>query len=444
MPTGNKTFAADSGGRGMPTRQHEAADAIEHHCEDPLTGLYSKEAFFQKAHRQMQVRPDRKYVIICSDVENFKLFNDAFGYAEGDQLLKSIEEALRKLAGDTGICGRMGADRFMLLLSRRERPEDYARLMESMDESLPAYSGKLVKWGIYEVIDPVIPVEQMCDHALMAKDSIKGQYNTRFALYDDALRDKLLREQRMIASLGEAVQAKQLAVYLQPKFALADNSLAGAEALVRWIHPELGFLSPGEFVPLLERKGFISQLDRYMWEQACALLHDWQARGLKSVPISVNVSRADIYQPEFPDVLPALVEKYQVDSKMLHLEITESAYAEDTEQIIEAVDRLRTWGFCVEMDDFGSGYSSLNMLSRVKMDVLKLDMKFVQTEVTNAGERGILPLVVEMAKKMDMRVVAEGVETPEQLQYVRDAGCDYVQGFLFAKPMPSAEFEKYL
>lgn len=220
--------------------------------------------------------------------------------------------------------------------------------------------------------------------------------------------------------------------------------MTGAEALVRWIHPEWGFMSPAEFIPLFEKNGFIHRLDKYIWKQVCELINKWKGEGYPLLPVSVNVSRIDIYQMDLADTLVSMAEKYGIDPSYLHLEITESAYSENPGQIINTVNQLRQHGFVIEMDDFGSGYSSLNMLNQMEMDYLKLDMKFIQNELSKPEERSILNYIIAMAHGIGLRVVAEGVETREQLNRLRDTGCDYVQGYYFAKPMPVEEFEKLL
>lgn len=421
----------------------ENAAMVNQFRYDPLTKLYSKSFFYEKAREQILAHPERKYTIICSNIENFKLFNDIFGIVAGDRLLQKIGDMYRDMMEGDDICGRFSADRFLLLHSR-EGNEDYTRLKQLMPKTMGEIGDAVLKFGVYEVTDPTVSVEKMCDRALLAANSIKGKYNVHFAMYDDALRTKLLRERRIADCMEAALREGQFMVYLQPKFSLLDDRLSGAEALVRWIHPEMGFLSPGEFIPLFEKNGFITQVDQYIWEQVCILLQGWKERGMALVPISVNVSRADIYQADLPNILMRLIQKYEIDPKLLHLEITESAYTENPEQIIDTVSRLRGMGFIIEMDDFGSGYSSLNMLNQMKLDILKLDMRFIQSEAAKPLNQGILRFIMELARGMNLSVTVEGVETREQLGRIREMGCDYVQGFFFAKPMPVADFEGYL
>ena len=409
---------------------------------DRLTGVYSKEFFYRKVRQELEDNPDREYTIVSSDIENFKLFNDVFGVAAGDRLLKDMADRLRKMAVDGEICGRFSGDRFLLLMER-EKEHENRRLFENVAKDVFQSHLKniIIKWGIYEIYNRSVPVEHMCDRAMLAADRIKGQYNVCFNVYDDTMREKLLRERAITDSMEDALRDEQFVIYLQPKYSLQDDSLAGAEALVRWIHPEWGFMSPGEFIPLFEKNGFITQMDRFVWERVCSILQKWKRQGRPLLPISVNVSRADVYQSDIEEIFLGLIRKYDIDPKYLHLEITESAYAEDPRQIIDTVDSLRSLGFIIEMDDFGSGYSSLNMISRMKMDILKLDMKFIQNDAATTSDQGILHFITGLARWMNLSVVAEGVETREQLLRLREIGCDYVQGYLFSRPMPVEEFE---
>ena len=424
----------------------ETAAMVNQFQYDRLTGVYSKEYFYHKVRERLDTDTGREFTIICSDIENFKLYNDTYGREAGDRLLQKAAASLQRMADkDSAICGRYGADCF-LCLQEQERTRLYRESLpgETSFERAEGMEHISVKWGIYEITDRSVPVEQMCDRALLAAKSVKGQYNRPFAVYDDALRSKLLREKAITDTMETALAEEQFALYFQPKYSLNDDCMAGAEALVRWIHPEWGFMSPGEFIPLFEKNGFITRLDKYVWERVCAQLRDWQEKGYPLLPVSVNVSSVDIFQSHMVDVLRGIVQKYGVDPGYLHLEITESAYAEKPGQIIRTVKELRSLGFVVEMDDFGSGYSSLNMLSQMSLDVLKLDMKFVQNEIEKPATQSILDDVVSMAHRLHLSVVAEGVETQEQVHRLRAVGCDYFQGYYFAKPMPAAEFEELL
>ena len=408
---------------------------------DRLTGLYNREFFYEKVRERLQKDPDKEYTIICTNIENFKLYNDNFGTTAGDRLLQQIAQNLREKSGENAICGRYGGDRFMCLQEREKEQKDRAVFETGFSKNV---KNVVMKWGIYEITDRSVQIEQMCDRALLAADSVKGQYNRHYAVYDDTLRARLLREKTITDAMESALAEEQFVVYLQPKYSLREECMAGAEALVRWNHPKLGFISPGEFIPLFEKNGFIPQLDQYVWEKVCTYLHEWRQKGYPTLPVSVNVSRADIFQIELVQVLTELTQKYGIEPSNLHLEITESAYAENPTQILQAVNQLRKLGFVIEMDDFGSGYSSLNMLNQMQMDILKLDMKFIQNEMAKPVSQSILSYVVSMVHGMKLSVVAEGVETREQLERLQSIGCDYVQGYFLAKPMPASDYEELL
>ena len=420
----------------------ETAAMINQFQYDRLTGLYSKEFFYQRVRETLRQNSGQNYYLICSDIVNFKLINDVFGVAAGDRLLCGIADMYRRYVGEGGICGHLDADRFACLLEFDDvfTEQMFISANEEINR-LQNAKNVAVKWGIYSVGNQNVTVEQMCDRALLAARSIKEQYGVYYAAYDDKLRDELLRQQAIIDSMETALKEGQFLVYLQPKYRIWDETLAGAEALVRWKHPEWGFQSPAEFIPLFEKNGFITKLDQFVWDKTCFYLRKWDEEGYPPIPVSVNVSRADIYHADIADIMMRTVTKYGLTPSRLHLEITESAYTEDPGQIIETVRHLRELGFVIEMDDFGSGYSSLNMLNQMPIDILKLDMQFVQSETAKPMDQGILQLIMELARRMHLSVVAEGVETKTQLDRLSETGCEYVQGYYFSRQMPEGEFE---
>lgn len=409
---------------------------------DRLTGLYSKEYFYQRVRETLALNPGKAYDVICSDIENFKMINDAFGVQAADRLLQSIAALYQKAVGENGFCGRLNADRFACLIEHREDYTD-GMFREAL-ERINVISGMKnmgMKWGVYPVKNDMASVELMFDRALLTVQSIKGQYGTYYAIYNDALRSKLQHSQMITDSMESALAEKQFEIYLQPKYRLKDSALIGAEALVRWNHPEWGMQSPAEFIPLFEKNGFITKLDQYVWDETCKILQKWDKAGTPPLAISVNVSRADIYHADIAEILLEAVKRHGLAPKRLHLEITESAYVEAPDQIFDTVGHLRKLGFVVEMDDFGSGYSSLSMLGKMPVDILKLDMKFLQNEIDQSPREGIMQFIMSLARYMKLSVVAEGVETEEQLNHLREIGCDCVQGYYFAKPMPVPDFE---
>lgn len=421
----------------------ETAAMVNQFKFDHLTGLYTKEFFYQKVRECLDENPGKEYTILCCNLENFKLYNDTFGRKAGDRLL--VEEAgiFQKRVDENAICCRYNADRFLCLTDKESEKIGRKCFMKARKLNRSELPENIsVKLGIYEIKDRSVSVEQMCDRALWVVDTIKGMYDQHLAVYNDILRDKLLREQAITDAMERALEDEQFAIYFQPKYSLSNDCMTGAEALVRWIHPEWGFMSPGEFIPLFENNGFIRRLDEYVWEKTCEKICDWKKQGYSLVPVSVNVSRADVYQLHLVDIFCGLTPKYGIDPSLLHLEITESAYTENPEQIISTVKELRRRGFAIEMDDFGSGYSSLNMLGQMSLDILKLDMKFIRNEMEKPVEQSLLNDVISMAHRLHLDVVAEGVETKEQKERLQTMGCDYAQGYFFAKPMSDREYEK--
>lgn len=423
----------------------ETAAMVNQFMRDQLTGLYTKEFFYRKVRECLDSSPDKEFTLLCCNIENFRLYNDTFGRKAGDKLLKEAADIFRKRVSENSVCCRYTADRFLCLTDKESELKGRESFSQARKTTRSELSDNLpVKIGIYEIKDRTIPVELMCDRAVWVVDTVKGIYDQYVAVYDDKIRGILLREQAITDVMETALEEKQFIVYFQAKNSLDDDKMVGAEALVRWIHPEMGFMSPGEFIPLFEKNGFIRKLDEYVWESVCEKLREWKDRGYEIVPVSVNVSRADIYQSHLVETFCGLIEKYDIEPKYLHLEITESAYTENPEQIISTVEELRKTGFVIEMDDFGSGYSSLNMLGEMSLDILKLDMKFIRNQMSKPAERSLLKAIVEMAHTLDLKVVAEGVETEEQRDRLKAIKCDYAQGYFYAKPSPSAEYEKLL
>lgn len=412
---------------------------------DRLTGLFGKEYFFQSVRNILTQRPGNEYVIICSDIENFKLLNDICGIAAGDRLLRNVADMYKKILGSDMICSRLNADQFACLVEQKDQGvvEEFVQASKRLS-SQTMIRNFVMKWGVYQITDMSISVEQMCDRALLAARSIKGRYGKSYAEYDDELRSSLLHEQAITESMEPALANGEFEVYLQPKFRVRDGRLSGAEALIRWNHPTMGFLSPAQFVPIFEKTGFITKVDEFVWEKTCSVLRELEDNGYPQIPISVNVSRADIYNVDLQTTLTGLTESYGIPRDRLYLEITESAYTVDQKQIVSVVDDLRKLGFIIEMDDFGSGYSSLNMLNEMPVDVLKLDLKFLQSDRSKIMGRGILHFIVGLARWMGLSIVAEGVETAEQAQRLLDLGCDYAQGYYYAKPMPVSQFKALL
>ena len=413
---------------------------------DELTGLYNRQYFFHKVKEQLDADPGREYLIVCSDVYNFKLINDVFGTWRGDALLKRIADELRNQTVKGEIYGRLERDRFGLLMLKENYSEEVfaaeaQRLLYLEDDiSYPVQ----VCIGVYEVRDRTLPVAVMCDRANLAINTIKGKFGRDVAYYDHRLRDDLMREQELAGELPEAIEKRQFEIHLQPQVD-AEGRILGAEALVRWNHPLKGRIGPGDFISVFEKNGQIVDLDRYVWELACMQLQKWKMEGRDHIYLSVNISPKDFFFLDIHKVFTELVEKYEIDPACLKLEITETAVMTDMEKQLKLIDRLREAGFVVEMDDFGSGYSSLNMLKNIQVDVLKIDMAFLGKADDEFRARVILRAIVELSRQLQIPVVTEGVETEEQVLFLKEIGCGIFQGYYFAQPMEVSAFEdKYM
>lgn len=411
---------------------------------DTLTDFYTKEFFYRYARQELRDHRDQKFDIICSNIENFKFVNERYGIKNGNKVLKFIADIYRKYDRGDSIFGYFGTDKFFVLLKHWPsfNPEFFDIVCKDIHDNAPV-PNLVVKFAIYQDIDRSLPVPTMCDKALIALDRIKKSYGKSVARYDASLNTKLLREQNILDAMEEGIHQHQFVVYYQPKYDIRLDRISGMEALVRWKHPEYGMISPGEFIPLFEKNGFITTLDFYVWEEALKTLQKWTTQRMPVFPISVNVSRADFVLSNFTEKLHALVTHYDVKPALLHLEVTESAYTENPDEIIHAVKQLRVLGFKIEMDDFGSGYSSLSMLSELPIDILKLDMSFVQKE-SSLQKKSVMSFVLSLARWLEMDTIAEGVETKEQLEALKIMGCRQVQGYYFAKPMPLHEVEQHI
>jgi diguanylate cyclase (GGDEF)-like protein len=424
--------------------QNELRYIAEH---DPLTNICNKAAFYRKTKLMLDKAPDIAFVMIAFDIEKFRLINDIFGHGEGDRLLRYIAQRMQTLFADSGTYSRIDADNFALCVPYD--PQLLRKRMAECDRELKEYDlpfEVLLVYGLYIIDDRTLPVSIIHDRAEMAKRTVKGNYVNRYAYYDDHLRKTLLDELDIVNDMNGALQKRQFEIYLQPKCKLATGEIVGAEALVRWNHPTRGVLLPGAFVSIFERNGFIMKMDVYVWEQVCALIRGWMDRygGKPPIPVSMNISRADIYNPALVKTLCSMAERYGVPHKYIELEITESAYAEDPKLLSELISALRNESFTVEMDDFGSAYSSLNMLKEIQVDLLKLDMRFLYGNDPDGRGGTILSSVVRMARYLALPVVAEGVETVEQCRFLASIGCTIGQGFLFYRPMPVGDFERLL
>ena len=411
---------------------------------DQLTNLYRASAFYYKAKKKMEEEPEEKFDIIVLDISNFKLVNEIFGRQSGDRLLKNFALFMIGMEDtELGVLARIAADDFYLLMPRKLHFYDkLIREVERFFKNYPLPVHLSAKIGVYKVQNEKISVEQMCDRARLALDSIDKNSDNQIGFYNEKLHESLILEHKILDSVQDALKNHEFKLYLQPKVNMVTGEIIGAEALVRWIHPEFGFIFPNKFIPLLERENMVYDVDKYIWEETCKILKLRKEMGLKSVPISINVSRGDFYEKDLVEVLIHLIQKYDLDTKLLHLEIIERAYVNDSENIFVVLSRLRENGFIVEMDDFGTGESSLAMLAKMPVDYLKLERYFLVLAQDNKRQLEIIRLIINLAKTLEMDVIAEGVETNEQASFLLSMGCQYAQGYLYGRPAPAGEFLK--
>ena len=412
---------------------------------DELTGIYNKQAFYAKTKEMLLDNQDKNFDLLRINIERFKVLNDLFGESTGDKLLRYIGKFLKEINLPLCVSGRLYADNFVVCYEAGKG--DSRRMINTLQmvaDSFAINNRTILSFGLYRIDDKTLPVSVMCDRANMALWKAKGNFKNPYCEYDEKMRQQVLKEQKIINAMERAIQNKEFTLYLQPKYDIEKGTIIGAEALVRWISLENGFISPGDFIPVFENNGFVYEVDKFIWEESCRYLRKWLDEGREVHPISVNVSRIDLYTPKLVQHLVNLREKYQLPSQYLELEITESAYTEDPEQIITITRQLREAGFVILMDDFGTGYSSLNMLKDIQIDVLKLDMGFLKSSDYSAKGGNILTAILKMAESLKMQTIAEGVETKEQVEFLKSIGCRYVQGFYYSKPLPVGEFEKLI
>lgn len=367
---------------------------------DHLTGLCSREAFYLQVSDILEKDPDTQYDMVVADVENFKVVNERFGIKNGDKVLCYLADKYQRLLNGEGICTRMHGDVFAMLIRHGDGSWKERILWQfGENENEMEFRNLVIKYGIYEHVDRRIVPSGMCDRAVLALNRIKKMYGKNVAMYDDSLRATLLREQQILDTMERALKERQFQVYYQAKYDINTENIIGAEALVRWIHPEMGFMSPGEFILLFEKNGFIVKVDYYVWEEACKILRKWKEENRTMIPISVNVSRVDFELPGLVERITHLADQYEIERKYLHLEITESVYTDEPQQIIQK----------------------------------------------NSNDRkNILGFIISLSKWLNLSTIAEGVETKEQIEKLKSFGCDYVQGYYYEKPVPYEEFEQLL
>ena len=412
---------------------------------DTLTGLYNKSHFAVKSAEILKSHPDEEWLLLSSNIKDFKLINDLFGMEKGNEVLKMEAGLLKERCRDGIVYGRIGGDKFAVCMPKARFQEEY--FTDAIQTMGQVFNNDLyhlhIYIGVYEITDINEDISIMCDKANFAIKTLNENYARSIAYYNDTILNNTILEKQLVGDFDQALKEKQFCMYLQPQMT-SEGKMLGAEALVRWQHPKRGLIFPGDFIEVFEKTGLIYRLDRFIWELAVQKLARWQQEGHSDLYISVNISTKDFYYMNVYETITALVEKYRIIPSTLKLEITETAIMTGTAGELDMIEQFRKYGFQVEIDDFGSGYSSFNTLKDMDVDVLKIDMGFLRTSKPENLEKSmsILNMIISLSKTLGLSVVTEGVETKDQVVKLTQMGCRIYQGYYFSKPIPVEEFEK--
>ena len=412
---------------------------------DTLTGLYNKSHFAVKSAEILKSHPDEEWLLLSSNIKDFKLINDLFGMEKGNEVLKMEAGLLKERCRDGIVYGRIGGDKFAVCMPKARFQEEY--FTDAIQTMGQVFNNDLyhlhIYIGVYEITDINEDISIMCDKANFAIKTLNENYARSIAYYNDTILNNTILEKQLVGDFDQALKEKQFCMYLQPQMT-SEGKMLGAEALVRWQHPKRGLIFPGDFIEVFEKTGLIYRLDRFIWEFAVQKLARWQQEGHSDLYISVNISTKDFYYMNVYETITALVEKYRIIPSTLKLEITETAIMTGTAGELDMIKQFRKYGFQVEIDDFGSGYSSFNTLKDMDVDVLKIDMGFLRTSKPENLEKSmsILNMIISLSKTLGLSVVTEGVETKDQVVKLTQMGCRIYQGYYFSKPIPVEEFEK--
>ena len=425
-------------------RLKESASTLREVEYDDLTGIYTRQAFFHHAQEILHANPDVDFTLAISDIQDFSLVKERYGTKIANELLLQNVALLRKAQVENYIYGRYDDNQFVFLAPTSERYKEVRKKNKgTLTLPLPEEGVAVLKFGVKRNIRHDIPVREHCRHALMALDTVKHVYGVNYAWFDDNMQKYYNRRIAIERSMVNALKREEFQIYYQPKHDARTGRIVGAEALVRWTHPEFGFLSPAEFIPVFEQTGFISEVDFYAWKRTCLNQRKWQEKGLHIVPISVNCSRSELLQSDFLRKWFKPIKDNMITPQSMHLEVTESLFSEQLDRLAKVLRECQKRGVKIELDDFGTGYSSLSMFQLLPLDLVKFDMAFVRG-LDNPRQAEVMAACVRLVHSLGMEVTAEGVETSEQLYKVRRMGIDTVQGYYYSHPLPKEEFEKYL
>lgn len=421
---------------------NKASEELFDSTHDALTGLLTRDAFYSETEKILKSDPNSQYYMICTNIKNFKLVNDLFGSEKGDEFLKEFAKKLKNTQYKTILTGRITGDRFAILINKTEVDEiDALQKIKELEKVTVSLNYKLhIFVGIYKITDINENVSSMFDKAALAIKNISENYSVNVAYYDNDMLSILKKNREVINAFNDALNNNHFKMYLQPQVRCSDEKVVGAEALVRW-ETEKGVIhSPASFIKILEDNGLIHELDQFIWEKAVQLLQKWQLLGIDH-HISVNVSTRDFYLIPLYETFTSLVTKYGIPPQKLKLEITETALVHDLKRHKKIITDLQKFGFTIEMDDFGSGYSSLTILKNISINILKIDMMFLSKTKHKERSKKILESVIKMAQKLGIKIIVEGVEDKEQAEFLKNLNCDFFQGYLYSKPITVANFE---
>ncbi len=432
-------YPYDRGAEREDIIRQEIGHNLSRITADALTGLPNMQYFLIKSREMLKYTVDetRSSVFIYYNIGNFKGFNSEYGYQQGDELLQKVADVLRE-SFDGALISRFAEDHFVIM-TYGDEAEDRIRKAEEMIRPLFKKLHMSVQAGIYPCEDKDADIEAACDKARLACDSIRNESGKILAWYADALEKKNRLKQYVTSHIDEAVEKGYIRVFYQPIVDVDSGKIVELEALSRWQDPDYGMLSPADFIPALEESRLIHKLDIYVTEAACRDLSELRRKRGEECPISINLSRIDFMVTDIVGEVKSIVRKYGVSPSFLHIEVTESALVDDKVELMKKIGELRSDGFEVWLDDFGSGYSSLNTLQDLSFDLIKVDMQFIHSYETNPNAGIIVHSVIDMSRRLGLRTLVEGVETEEQLAFLRDIHCNLAQGFLFSKPLPLDE-----
>ncbi|NLB80184.1 MAG: bifunctional diguanylate cyclase/phosphodiesterase [Clostridiaceae bacterium] len=418
---------------------------------DSVTNDINCERFKAEAKRLIEKKGAKAYAIIQIDINKFKYINERYGFSKGNELLKWVNDTIKLHIKENELCARLLGDWFVVLIKNDGQQKITRRIKEIISDlsNYHAFNNSehlrlSVKCGVYELNDNNEDINHAIEKAILAGQSVVNHYKSAYAFYDEKLIKNMIGVKQLEDRMVEALKNKEFIVYFQPKYSLADKQIYGAEALVRWEHPEKGLMLPIDFIPIFEKNGFIVMLDKYVFETVCKQIRWWIDNGYPVVPVSVNISRVNLYKDGFVDSFAKIIKKYNIPANYVELELTESAIIQNQNTLNKTSEKLRANGISLSIDDFGNGYSCLSLLGIMPFDTVKIDKRFLLGNFHTDSGRIVIERIVDLVKTIHMRVVAEGVETSEQADFLKSIGCDIVQGYLFSPPINIEKFNNLI